>query len=149
MHQKGALPVSIPVGEKPHLLTLLDAARHGDQDAFQSLTEPHRRELQAHCYRRLGSLPDAEDLVQETLLRAWRGLDRFEGRASVRSWLYRIATNACLNSIASRQSARRLMPEAYGPPVEQVAPLTGQPNTEIAWLEPYPDAALDGVPDTA
>jgi RNA polymerase sigma-70 factor (ECF subfamily) len=141
--------VSIPVVEPTHEPTLLDAARAGDQEAFGHLTEPHRRELQVHCYRMLGSLHDAEDLVQETLLRAWRGLDRFEGRASVRSWLYRIATNACLNAIARRQSARRLMPEAYGPPVETVRPLVGEPATEIAWLEPYPDAALAGIPDGA
>jgi RNA polymerase sigma-70 factor (ECF subfamily) len=135
--------------EPPDVPTLLEAARSGDQDAFRSLTEPHRRELQVHCYRMLGSLHDAEDLVQETLLRAWRGLDRFEGRASFRSWLYRIATNACLNAIASRKSARRLLPETYGPPVERVEPLTGQPPTEIPWLEPYPDAMLEGVPDSA
>jgi RNA polymerase sigma-70 factor (ECF subfamily) len=141
--------VSIPVGDKTDVMMLLDAARRGDQEAFQSLTEPHRRELQVHCYRMLGSLHDAEDLVQETLLRAWRSIDGFEGRASFRSWLYRIATNACLNAIASHQSARRMLPETYGPPVEQVTPLTGQPPTEIAWLEPYPDAALDGIPDAA
>src|SRR5215203_554002 len=109
--RKGALPVSIPVRDLPDVPTLLDDARRGDQEAFQRLTEPHRRPIQAHCYRMLGSLQDAEDLVQETLLRAWRGLDRFEGRASFRGWLYRIATNACLNAIASRQSARRILPE--------------------------------------
>src|SRR3954470_7953823 len=111
-------PVSIPVRDLPDTRSLLDAARHGDQAAFQSLTEPHRRELQVHCYRMLGSLHDAEDQVQETLLRAWKAIDRFEGRASFRSWLYRIATNTCLNAIASRQSARRVLPEAYGPPAE-------------------------------
>ena len=126
---------------------LLHPARPGDQDAFQRLTEPHRRELQLHCYRMLGSLHDAEDLVQETFLRAWRGLDRFEGRASFRSWLYRIATNACLNALASSQSARRGLPQTYGPPTDQMP--EGQPNTEIAWLEPYPDTLLEGVPDAA
>jgi RNA polymerase sigma-70 factor (ECF subfamily) len=119
----------------------------GDRDAFQDLTEPYRRELQVHCYRMLGSLHDAEDLVQETFLRAWRGLDRFEGRASFRGWLYRIATNACLNVIARRPGARRVLPETLGPPVDQ--PPDGAPATEIAWLEPYPDAALEGIADDA
>ena len=130
----------------PHL-TLLEQARTGDQDAFQHLAEPYRRELQLHCYRMLGSLQDAEDLVQETLLRAWRGIDRFEGRASFRSWLYRIATNACLNALASRSSARRLLPEAHGPPADRLP--DGGPATEIAWLEPYPDALLEGIADAA
>ena len=95
----------------------------------------------------LGSLHDAEDLVQETFLRAWRGLRRFEGRASFRGWLYRIATNASLNAHASRTSVRRVLPEAHGPPSDQ-AP-KGGPATEIAWLEPYPDAALEGIVDAA
>jgi len=97
--------------DKPDPLTLLDHAKRGDRDAFHHLVEPYRRELQLHCYRMLGSLHDAEDLVQETFLRTWRELDSFEGRASVRSWLYRIATNACLNALASRASARRVLPE--------------------------------------
>ncbi len=97
--------------------TLLGPARRGDRHAFQKLTEPYRRELQLHCYRMLGSLHDAEDLVQETFLRAWRGIDRFEGRSSLKNWLYRIATNACLNAITSRARAgRRVMPESEGPP---------------------------------
>jgi RNA polymerase sigma-70 factor (ECF subfamily) len=142
--------VSIPVRDLPDVLSLLDAARHGDQAAFGSLTEPHRRPLQVHCYRMLGSLHDAEDLVQETLLRAWRGIDRFEGRASFRSWLYRIATNACLNAIASRRGASRVLPEAYGPPAQSAPVGTIEPpSTEIAWLEPYPDALLEGIPDSA
>jgi RNA polymerase sigma-70 factor (ECF subfamily) len=128
-------------------LLLLEPARHGDQDAFQRLAEPYRRELQLHCYRMLGSLQDAEDLVQETFLRAWRGIDRFEGRSSFRSWLYRIATNACLNALASRQSARRLLPEAHGPASDRLP--DGAPATEIAWLEPYPDALLEGIADAA
>src|SRR3954471_10852080 len=85
--------------------TTLGRARAGDEAAFRELTEPHRRELQVHCYRIVGSVQDAEDLVQETLLAAWRGLARFEGRASLRSWLYTIATNRCLNAL--RDSARR------------------------------------------
>src|SRR5262252_4990853 len=95
---------------------LLDAAKRRDRDAFQQLVEPYRAELRLHCYRMLGSVDDAEDLVQETFLRAWRAVERFEGRASVRSWLYRIATNTCLNALASQTAARRFMPDAVGPP---------------------------------
>lgn len=126
---------------------LLEPARNGDRAAFQELIEPYRRELQVHCYRMLGSFHDAEDLMQETLLRAWRGLDRFEGRSSFRSWLYRIATNACLTALAHRPSARRVLPETLGPPTDR--PPEGTPLTEIAWLEPYPDTALAGIADDA
>src|SRR5262249_35107709 len=122
-------------------------ARRGDREAFQRLAEPLRRELQLHCYRMLGSFHDAEDLVQETFARAWRGLARFEGRASFRGWLYRIATNACLDALAGRRSVRRVLPEAYGPPSGQLP--EGEPASEIAWLEPYPDRALEGIADTA
>src|SRR3954454_20546617 len=83
----------------------IERARMGDEDAFRALTDPYRRELQVHCYRILGSVQDAEDTVQETLLAAWRGLAQFEGRSSVRTWLYRIATNRCLNAL--RDSGRR------------------------------------------
>jgi RNA polymerase sigma-70 factor (ECF subfamily) len=133
--------------ELPHLPALVDAARNGDREAFQALAEPHRRELQVHCYRMLGSLHDAEDLVQETFLRAWRAFDRFEGRASFRTWLYTIATNASLNALARGRHSRRVLPETQGPPAEQTP--AGPPATEIAWLDPYPDAVLEGVPDTA
>jgi RNA polymerase sigma-70 factor (ECF subfamily) len=116
----------------------LARARAGDQEAFGSLIEPYRRELQLHCYRILGSLQDSEDLLQETLLAAWRGLDKFEGRASMRSWLYRIATNRCLN--ARRDNGRR----ALG----QRADLSGPTRmTEPPWLEPYPDVLLEGIAD--
>ena len=127
--------------------TLVGPAKGGDRDAFQQLVEPYRRELRLHCYRMLGSLHDAEDLVQETLLRAWRGLSGFEGRASFRGWLYRIATNACFSAIASRGSARRVLPETHGPPSDQ--PPDDKPASEVAWLEPYPDTALEGIADTA
>jgi RNA polymerase sigma-70 factor (ECF subfamily) len=121
---------------------LIARARAGDSDAFRELTEPHRRELQVHCYRMLGSLQDAEDAVQETLLAAWQGLDGFEGRASIRTWLYRIATNRCLN--ARRSASRRPAKEWDMPAVEPPEPTR---FGEIPWLEPYPDSLLDGSID--
>jgi RNA polymerase sigma-70 factor (ECF subfamily) len=122
---------------------LLTAARAGDGESFRALVEPHRRELHVHCYRMLGSVQDAEDMVQETLMAAWRGFDGYEGRASVRSWLYRIATNRCLNAL--REGTRR--PRAGVP--SQIAPPPPTRMVEPSWLQPYPDSLLDGVPDTA
>jgi RNA polymerase sigma-70 factor (TIGR02960 family) len=120
---------------------LLQRARAGDRDAFTALIEPHRGELQVHAYRMLGSLQDAEDALQETLLAAWLGLDGFEGRSSIRTWLYRIATNRCLNML--RSSARR--PVAAAPlPVPPPEPTR---LGEVLWLQPYPDALLEGLPD--
>jgi RNA polymerase sigma-70 factor, ECF subfamily len=110
-----------------------------DQHDFGEQFEPFRRELYAHCYRMLGSVQDAEDAVQETLLKAWRGLDRFEGRSSLRSWLYTIATNVCLRTIERRPT--RVLPIDYGPPADPHAPL-GPPLMESIWIEPYPDAEL-------
>ena len=118
-----------------------------DLAAFDSLVGPHRRELKAYCYRMLGTEHEAEDLVQETFLRAWRGLDRFEGRGSVRGWLYRIATNACLTAIAGRASPHRILPDRQGLPSSGVR--EGKPDTETSWLEPYPDSELEGIPDGA
>jgi RNA polymerase sigma-70 factor (ECF subfamily) len=126
---------------------LLEPTWNVDRDAFQQLAEPYRRQLQLHCYRMLGSLQEAEDLVQETFLRAWRARDRFEGRTSFRNWLYRIATNACLNVLGARPTHRRVLPDAYGPPAARFP--QGAPPTEVAWLEPYPDAALDDIADAA
>ncbi|HET8617682.1 MAG TPA: sigma-70 family RNA polymerase sigma factor [Acidimicrobiales bacterium] len=121
---------------------LMTRARAGDGDAFRELTEPHRRELQVHCYRMLGSFQDAEDALQDTLLAAWRGLGGFEGRASIRTWLYRIATNRCLNA---RRSASRRPAKAWDiPDVEPPEPTC---LGEVVWLEPYPDALLDGAID--
>jgi RNA polymerase sigma-70 factor (TIGR02960 family) len=120
---------------------LMSRARAGEGDAFAELTEPFRRELQVHCYRMLGSFADAEDAVQETLLAAWQGLGGFEERASLRTWLYRIATNRCLN--ARRSASRRPAREWDVPGVEPPEP-TGL--SEIVWLEPLPDALIDGAP---
>src|SRR5881392_1881753 len=122
---------------------LLDAARSGDQDAYRRLVEPYRAELHAHCYRMLGSVQDAEDALQDALLRAWRAMPRFEGRSSLRTWLYRIATNSCLRLIERRP--RRVLPIDYGPaadPHDEIAP----PLVESVWIEPYPDGAVgDGL----
>jgi len=117
-------------------LALLDAARGGEEDAFARLVAPYRVELHAHCYRMLGSVHDAEDALQEALLRAWRGLGRFEGRSSLRSWLYRIATNACLRAIERRPP--RVLPIDYGPPADPHDKLA-TPLIESVWVEPYPD----------
>jgi RNA polymerase sigma-70 factor (TIGR02960 family) len=122
----------------------LARARAGDEEAFRELTEPYRRELQLHCYRIVGSMQDAEDLLQETLLGAWRGLERFEGRASPRTWLYRIATNRCLNFLrdSGRRSPQRagasLDPARFPEPTRRVEPI---------WLDPYPDVLVEGVAD--
>jgi RNA polymerase sigma-70 factor, ECF subfamily len=118
---------------------LLEAARGGDQAAYGRLVEPYRGELHAHCYRMLGSVHDAEDALQDALLRAWRGLSRFEGRSSLRSWLYKIATNACLDAIARRP--KRTLPVDFGPAADPHAG-PGEPLAESALMEPYPDEPL-------
>lgn len=120
---------------------LMTQARAGDEGAFRMLVEPHRRELEVHCYRMLGSLHDAEDALQETLLAAWRGLAKFEERSSLRTWLYRIATNRCLNVLRSR----RRHPPMQHPPFEPPEPTT---YSQVPWLEPYPDVLLDELADT-
>jgi RNA polymerase sigma-70 factor, ECF subfamily len=118
---------------------LLERARAGDESAFGRLVEPRRGELHAHCYRMLGSVHDAEDALQDALVRAWRGLSRFEGRSSFRSWLYTIATNTCLDQIARRP--KRVLPIDYGPATDpHVGP--GEPLVESVWIEPYPDEIL-------
>lgn len=116
-------------------------ARAGDEDAFRELTDPYRRELHLHIYRIVGSAQDAEDLLQETLLAAWRGLEQFEGRAAVRAWLYRIATNRSLDAL--RASRRR--------PEGERIPQMPEPTrwSEPVWLEPYPDVLVEGIPDEA
>jgi RNA polymerase sigma-70 factor, ECF subfamily len=131
------------IGVTPAEQELLAAAQGGDEDAYRRLVESHRGELHAHCYRMLGSVHDAEDALQEALLRAWRGLGKFAGRSSLRSWLYRIATNTCLDAIARRP--KRVLPVDYGPPADPHAG-TGEPLVESTWVEPYPDEAI-GIED--
>jgi RNA polymerase sigma-70 factor, ECF subfamily len=113
------------------------------REAFAVAIERHRQELQVHCYRMLGSLEDAEDVVQETLLRAWRRRETFQGRSTLRAWLYGIATNACLDALERR--SRRLLPPSLTPPADPLAPPL--PPSEVGWLEPYPDRLLDEVAD--
>jgi RNA polymerase sigma-70 factor (ECF subfamily) len=119
--------------------TLLVSARAGDEHAFEELVEPHRVGLRAHSYRMLGSIDDAEEALQEALLRAWRGLPGFEGRSSLRSWLYTIVTNVCLDTAARRRP--RVLPLSYGPPADPHDGLA-PPLAEAVWVEPYPDGAL-------
>lgn len=121
------------------------AARAGDREAFALATGRYRRELQVHCYRMVGSLEEAEDLVQETLLRAWRRRETYQGRSTVRAWLYGIATNACLDALDKR--SRRLLPTEIVPPADPLAPLP--PAGDVVWLEPYPDSLLDELADDA
>lgn len=121
---------------------LMSKARAGDGDAFRALTEPYRAELRVHCYRMLGSFQDAEDALQDTMLAAWQGLGGFEERASVRTWLYRIATNRCLN--ARRSATRRQAKEWNVPDVEPPEPTR---LGEVVWLQPYPDTLLEGAID--
>jgi RNA polymerase sigma-70 factor, ECF subfamily len=125
--------------ETAHQRSLLERARAGDESAFEGIVGPHRGELHAHCYRMLGSMHDAEDAIQDALLRAWRGIARFEGRSSVRSWLYSIAANTCLDQIAKRP--KRVLPIDYGPATDPHVP-PGRPIVESVWLEPYPDEVL-------
>jgi RNA polymerase sigma-70 factor, ECF subfamily len=129
-----------PTTASPHERHLLAAARRGDQEAYRHLIEPRQAELHAHCYRMLGSVHDAEDALQDALLRAWRGLQRFEGRSSLRSWLYRIATNTCLDVVARRPS--RVLPLDYGPAADPHAS-PGPPLVESVWLEPYAEPGLE------
>src|SRR5215471_10712100 len=125
-------------------MDLLDRARTGDGEAFRELVAPYQRELHVHCYRMLGSVQDAEDALQDTLLSAWQGLAGFEGRASLRTWLYRVATNRCLNAL--RSASRRPAKEWDVPGVEPPEPTQ---LGEVVWLEPFPDALLDAAVDVA
>src|SRR4051794_19388963 len=120
---------------------LVAAAKAGDETAFATLVERHHRELHVHCYRMVGSVDEAEDLVQETFLRAWRRRETYQGRSTIRAWLYRIATNACLDTLDRR--ARRVLPPDVAPP--QAPGVTALARTDVAWLQPYPDRLLEPV----
>lgn len=128
-----------PTGSPGRERELLDAARGGDEHAFGRLVEPHRAALHAHCYRMLGSVQDAEDALQDALLRAWRGLPRFEGRSGPRAWLYRIATNVCIDACARRP--RRVLPSDLGPP-SRAGEGAEAPLAATVWIEPYPDERI-------
>ena len=121
-------------------------SRERSNQAFERLAEPLRREIKLHCYRMLGSLHDAEDLVQETFLRAWRSFENFDG-GNFRAWLYKIATNACLNAIESRKLAARMLPDQHVPATTLMP--NGTPAADVTWLEPYPDSNLEGIADEA
>jgi len=138
----GLLPRAARCHDPAVTTDLVDLARAGDEEAFRQLLEPYRRELQVHCYRMLGSFTDAEDAMQEVLLAAWQGMNGFEGRSSIRTWLYRIATTRCLNVRRSSRRQPAVAPPGARPP---------QPTSrgEVTWLEPYPDALLDGLPAAA
>jgi RNA polymerase sigma-70 factor, ECF subfamily len=133
---KATMTAAAATATTPQERDLIEAARNGDEDAYRRLVEPRHAELHAHCYRMLGSVHDAEDSLQEALLRAWRGLPRFQERSSLRSWLYKISTNTCLDELARRP--RRVLPIDYGPSADpHDAP--GEPLVESVWVEPYPD----------
>lgn len=127
-----------------NFVPLVEAARGGDERAFRALVEPLERELHAYAYRMLGGFHDADDVLQEARLKAWRGLASYEPRASFRAWLYRIVTNACLDALKAR--SRRLLPQDVGPSVAPGPPTTA-PRSDLLWLEPYPDALLPAVPE--
>ena len=117
------------------------------RETFSRFAEPHRQELKLHCYRMLGSLQDAEDVVQETLVKAWNALDEFEGRSLFKNWLYRIATNTCLNALTSRSRRARVLPPQLTRPFSELP--QGQPDSDIPWLQPYPDFELEHIADPA
>ncbi|WP_347338581.1 sigma-70 family RNA polymerase sigma factor [Bradyrhizobium guangzhouense] len=129
---------------RPHPTTAAATSPRGSH-TFEQLAEPFRRGLKLHCYRMMGSISEAEDLVQETYLRAWRNFDRFEERGSFRAWLFRIATNVCLDALASRTQQRRFLPDRRFPPDDRMP--DGIPADEVAWIDPYPDSELEGVLD--
>ena len=129
--------------ETQHLVQISDRSN----ESFERLAEPFRNELKLHCYRMMGSLHEAEDLVQDTFVRAWRSFGSFEGRGSFRGWIYQIATNTCLNAIAGRKSKQRFLPDKRFPATAQMP--DGTPASDVEWLEPYPDSELAGIHDEA
>jgi RNA polymerase sigma-70 factor, ECF subfamily len=149
----GLRPLSLPLGGLSSR-AMTAAKSHQAQasarsnEAFERRATPFRHEIKLHCYRMLGSLHEAEDAVQETYLRAWRSFDSFTD-GSFRAWLYRIATNVCLNAIESRKHVQRLLPDQVAPAAANIQIPDGPPSTDVAWLEPYPDSNLEGIADEA
>jgi RNA polymerase sigma-70 factor, ECF subfamily len=137
------MTIALPRAEQEQ--RLLEAARGGDEQAFRRIVERHRALLHAHCYRMLGSVEDADDALQDTLVRAWRGLPGFDGRSALRTWLYAIATNVCRDAIARRP--KRILPIDRGTPAA-AGQEPGEPLVETVWIEPYPDETI-GVADGA
>jgi RNA polymerase sigma-70 factor (ECF subfamily) len=137
---------TMPAHLTPAETALLERARTGDDRAYGELVDPHRRTLHAHCYRMLGSLDDADDAMQDALLRAWRGLGRFEGRSTLRTWLYAIATNACLRMVQRRRG--RILPRDHGPSAAAGTP-PGAPLAETVWIEPFPDDEMPTAEDAS
>src|SRR5207248_2910494 len=123
-----------------------DSAPFG-RERFAALVEPYRKQIKAYCYRMMGSLHEAEDLTQESFLRAWRSFDDYEGRSSIKTWLFQIATHATIDALRQRKRLRRIMPESEFAPARDVP--KGEPPTDIAWLEPFPDSEIDAIPDSA
>src|SRR4051812_15591834 len=130
---------TLPTTSRSDPSALLTAAGRGDEGAFQQLVEPHRGELHAHCYRMTGSVHDADDALQDAMLRAWRSMGKFKGNSSLRAWLYKIATNTCLDLINRRP--KRMLPLDYGPDSDP-SEGPGQPLIESVWVEPYPDEQM-------
>jgi RNA polymerase sigma-70 factor, ECF subfamily len=139
------LKMAVRPSPAAHEHELLEPARAGDESAFRQIVEEHRAELHAHCYRMLGSVQDAEDALQDTFLRAWRSLSGFDGRSSLRTWLYRIATNVCIDALAPRK--KRSLPSEHGRPTTATGEdAAGEPLVESVWVEPYPDEEI-GIAD--
>jgi RNA polymerase sigma-70 factor (ECF subfamily) len=139
----GSILIAMPASDT----SAQEQASKATNQGFERLAEPFRREIKLHCYLMLGSVHEAEDVVQETYLRAWRGFNGFDGRGSFRAWLYRIATNACLDALSSRKNLQRVLPDQRAAATTQMP--NGVPATDVAWLEPYPDQYLEGIADDA
>jgi RNA polymerase sigma-70 factor, ECF subfamily len=136
-----------PTETKPNADHPPQSAGRSGRENFTQLAEPYRKQIKAYCYRMMGSLHEAEDLTQETFLRAWRSFDEYEGRSSIKTWLFQIATHACIDALRQRKRLRRILPESEFAPATEVP--KGEPPGDIAWLEPFPDSEIEDFPDDA